>query len=102
MGSPGSDGHPGIRSRTGSGQPIVHCSTVVASHETASRSSYSANGQNSPHPAGPSLTTFAGQTCVVRDSKSLTSVVLISPAPTPRAPPFRVANWSGLYYAGQI
>ena len=44
----------GTESRTGAGQPTVACSTAAASQAAASASPYSGNGQNSPHPAGPS------------------------------------------------
>src|SRR6202012_4510774 len=43
----------GTRSRTGSGQPTVAASTALASQRGASREPESANGENSPHPAGP-------------------------------------------------
>jgi hypothetical protein len=45
----------GTRSRTGSGHPPALCSSAVASHQAASASPYSTNGQNSPQPAGPSI-----------------------------------------------
>jgi len=45
----------GIRSRTGSGQPRVADSTALASHRALSFGPYSANGENSPQPAGPSI-----------------------------------------------
>jgi hypothetical protein len=43
----------GTRSRTGSGHGTVAASIALASHRADSRGPYSANGENSPHPAGP-------------------------------------------------
>ena len=45
----------GIRSRTGAGHPPAADSSALASHRAHSRGPYSANGENSPHPAGPSI-----------------------------------------------
>ena len=45
----------GIRSLTGAGQPSVADSMALASHRALSLGPYSANGENSPHPAGPSI-----------------------------------------------
>ena len=45
----------GTSARTGAGQPTAACSTAVASQAAASASPYSGKGQNSPHPAGPSI-----------------------------------------------
>ena len=46
----------GTESRTGAGRLTVACSTAAASQAADSASPYSGNGQNSPHPAGPSIT----------------------------------------------
>ena len=43
-------------SRTGAGQPVTAASMAQASQRAHSRGPYSANGENSPHPAGPSIT----------------------------------------------
>ena len=45
----------GIRPRTGSGQPTVHASSAAVSQDADSASSYSSNAENSPQPAGPSI-----------------------------------------------
>ena len=45
----------GIRFLAGAGQPTVADSTALASHRALSFGPYSANGENSPHPAGPSI-----------------------------------------------
>ena len=45
----------GTRSRTGAGQPSVAASTAQASQRALSFGPYSANGENSAHPAGPSI-----------------------------------------------
>src|SRR6202034_1186432 len=45
----------GIRSRTGSGQLSKADSSALASHRAHSLGPYSANGENSPHPDGPSI-----------------------------------------------
>jgi hypothetical protein len=45
----------GIRSRTGAGHCPAADSSALASHRAHSRGPYSANGENSPHPAGPSI-----------------------------------------------
>ena len=44
----------GIRSLTGAGHPPAADSSALASHRAHSRGPYSANGENSPHPPGPS------------------------------------------------
>ena len=41
--------------RTGAGQPVTAASMAQASQRAHSRGPYSANGENSPHPAGPSI-----------------------------------------------
>ncbi len=43
----------GTWSRTGAGKPAVAASSALASQRALSRGPYSANGENSPHPAGP-------------------------------------------------
>ena len=45
----------GILSLTGAGQDPAADSSALASHRAHSRGPYSANGENSPHPAGPSI-----------------------------------------------
>ena len=45
----------GTRSRTGAGQPCVAASSAAASQRAHSRGPYSAKGENSPQPAGPSI-----------------------------------------------
>ena len=45
----------GIRSRTGAGQPSQAASRAQASQRAHSRGPYSANGENSACPAGPSI-----------------------------------------------
>src|ERR1700685_1713166 len=45
----------GTASRTGAGQPVTAASMAQASQRAHSRGPYSANGENSPHPAGPSI-----------------------------------------------
>ena len=45
----------GIRSRTGAGHSPAADSSALASQRAHSRGPYSANGENSPHPAGPSI-----------------------------------------------
>jgi hypothetical protein len=49
----------GIRSLTGAGHPSVADSTALASQRALSFGPYSANGENSPHPAGPSISALA-------------------------------------------
>ena len=43
----------GTWARTGAGQPAVAASSALASQRALSRGPYSANGENSPQPAGP-------------------------------------------------
>ena len=50
----------GTRSRTGAGHGTVADSIALASHRADSRGPYSANGENSPHPAGPWISAPAG------------------------------------------
>ena len=45
----------GTAARTGSGQPASAASRAQHSQRAHSRGPYSANGENSPHPAGPSI-----------------------------------------------
>jgi hypothetical protein len=45
----------GTWSRTGAGQPSAAASSAHASQRAHSLGPYSANGENSPHPAGPSI-----------------------------------------------
>ena len=45
----------GIRSLTGAASARVADSMALASHRALSFGPYSANGENSPHPAGPSI-----------------------------------------------
>ena len=45
----------GIRSLTGAGHAPAADSSALASHRAHSLGPYSANGENSPHPAGPSI-----------------------------------------------
>ena len=45
----------GTRSRTGAGQPSQAASSAQASQRAHSRGPYSPNGENSAHPAGPSI-----------------------------------------------
>ena len=45
----------GTDSRTGSGHPTHPASMAAASQREDSRSSYSGNGANSPHPLGPRI-----------------------------------------------
>ena len=45
----------GIRSRTAAGHVPAADSSALASHRAHSRGPYSANGENSPQPAGPSI-----------------------------------------------
>jgi hypothetical protein len=56
----------GIRPRTGSGQPTVHASSAAVSQDADSASSYSANAENSPQPAGPS-TSMPSRTSMPRN-----------------------------------
>ncbi len=44
-----------IRSLTGAGHPPAADSSALASHRAHSFGPYSANGENSPHPPGPSI-----------------------------------------------
>ena len=45
----------GTLARAGAGHPVVAASIAQASQRADSRGPYSANGENSPHPAGPSI-----------------------------------------------
>src|SRR6266536_1985739 len=45
----------GMSPRTAAGQPAVAASSAQASQRAHSRGPYSANGENSPQPAGPSI-----------------------------------------------
>ena len=47
----------GTLARTGAGHPVQADSSAAASHRDDSGSSYSRNGENSPHPAGPRSST---------------------------------------------
>jgi len=72
----------GIRSLTGAGQPSVADSSALASHRAHSRGPYSANGENSPHPAGPS-TSAPSRTVTPRNLTGIGIANALNPASIP-------------------
>ena len=73
----------GIRSLTGAGQARVADSMALASHRALSFGPYSANGENSPHPAGPSISA-PSRTVIPRN---LTGIGIANARKPPSIPP---------------
>src|SRR5439155_19380042 len=80
----------GIRSLTGAGHPRVADSRALASQRALSCGPYSANGENSPHPAGPWISA-PSRTVIPRnltgigiaDARSPASISATSPLAAP-------------------
>jgi hypothetical protein len=73
----------GIRSLAGPGQPSVADSMALASQRALSLGPYSANGENSPHPAGPWISA-PSRTVIPRN---LTGIGIANARNPPSSPP---------------
>ena len=76
----------GIRSRTGAGHPRVADSIALASQRALSLGPYSANGENSPHPAGPWISA-PSRTVIPRNFTGIGMANARSPASIPARSP---------------
>ena len=80
-----------MRSLTGAGHPSVADSMALASHRALSLGPYSANGENSPHPAGPSISA-PSRTVIPRNLTGIGMANARSPPSIPARSPVTVAR----------